>query len=523
MTDRLPQWWSELACVPYRELLDSPGIARAHDLQRIVSYSLGVIIALLVDIPTWRSVAVLVIAGVLLLAAVERLITGRRIQPYLLAQADQMLASVAVALATASPLITFAVVAFISASITATFAASGRVAAVAALVTGTPALATSVLIATPGQGPNDYLAALVLILLLLALASFILIFFTLQARQLRRELSSREIQLGAVLEVTPVALATVDQAGSITTLAGDLPGWKELAARGLEAEPDLDQLVTRATAGEQVQGEVSFAGRTFTVSCDPGSNGKALLTAYDVSEQAEARERLEQLVRAKDQFIAAVSHELRTPLSAVLGFAEVVRDTMDAEDALQPMVGEVADQSAEMAAIIDDLLIAARSSLESVTTAPRTVELAAEAAAVADAIGARLNHEPLFETAPTQAFADPIRVRQIIRNLLTNADRYGGDEVRIRSGTNGAAAVLQVCDNGNPLSAELRDRIFEPYESSGPVRGQPAAIGLGLSVSRTLAELMGGSISYDHDGKWSIFELQLPKNGDLQLAGRATD
>jgi signal transduction histidine kinase len=183
----------------------------------------------------------------------------------------------------------------------------------------------------------------------------------------------------------------------------------------------------------------------------------------------------------------------------------------------------VADQSAEMAAIIDDLLVAARSSFESVPTTPRTVDLASEAEAVADAIGARLNGAPLFETEPTPTFADPIRVRQIIRNLLTNADRYGGDEIRIRSSTSGASAVLQVCDNGTPISAELQQRIFEPYESSGPVRGQPAAIGLGLSVSQTLAELMGGSIRYDYDGKWSIFELQLPKDGGMRPAGQTTD
>jgi signal transduction histidine kinase len=508
---RPPDWWSKLVRVPYREVLNSPGIARAHDLQRVVSYGLGVIVALVVEIPTWRAVAVLTIAGVLLLVAVERLITGRRIAPYLLAQVDQTLASVAVALATASPLITFAVVVFISASITASFAAPGRMAAVAAVATALPAMVTSVAVVSPDQSANDYLAAFVLILLMLALAGFILIFFTLQARQLRRELSSREKQLSAVLEVTPVALATVDQSGQITTLAGDLPGWAELAEEKLGADSDLNLLVSRAVLGEPVRGEISFGGRTFTVSCNPGNTGKTLLTAYDVSEQAEARKRLEELVRAKDQFIAAVSHELRTPLSAVLGFAEVVRDSMADDDTLQPMIGEVADQSAEMAAIIDDLLVAARSSFESVPTAPRIINMASEAAAVAETIGPRLNHEPVFEMQPTEAFADPIRVRQIVRNLLTNADRYGGNEIRIRTNGNGSRAVLQVCDDGIPLRSDLRERIFEPYESSGPVRGQPAAMGLGLAVSRTLAELMGGSISYDHDGKWSIFELQLPR------------
>ena len=503
------RWWAGLAAIPYRELLNTPGIARAHDYQRIVSYSLGVVVALVVDIATWRAAAVLAIAGVLLLAAIDRLVNRRRIAPYLLAQADQALASIAVALATASLVITFGVVVFVAAAIAASFAAPPRVTVLGAAITAAPALLIATLIASPDQGVSDYLAAFVLILLMVALASFILIFFTLQARQLRRELTSRETQLSAVLEVTPVVLATVDESGMVTTLAGDLPGWAQLTSR-LESESPLAAMVQRAMAGEQSRSDIESAGRTFTVTCDPGSGEQALLTAYDVTEQTQARRRLEELVRAKDQFIAAVSHELRTPLAAVLGFAEVVRDGMEASDPLHPMVGEVADQSAEMAAIIDDLLVAARSSFEAVPTAPKMINITAEAVAVAETIAPRLRHDPEYLVAEAKAYADPIRVRQIVRNLLTNADRYGGDRIRIVTKGGPDAASLQVRDNGPPLPPELEERIFEPYESSGPVRGQPAAIGLGLAVSRTLAELMGGTIDYHHDGEWSVFELRLP-------------
>lgn len=175
------------------------------------------------------------------------------------------------------------------------------------------------------------------------------------------------------------------------------------------------------------------------------------------------------------------------------------------------MIGEVADQSAEMAAIIDDLLVAARSSFEAVPTAPRTIDLSAEAAAVAESIAPRLLKRPEFELPAVAAYADPIRVRQIIRNLLTNADRYGGNRVQMATARTEQGAVLEMRDNGRPLPPDLRERIFEPYESSGPVRGQPAAIRLGLAVSRTLAELMGGSVTYTHDGEWSSFVLILPE------------
>ena len=82
-------------------------------------------------------------------------------------------------------------------------------------------------------------------------------------------------------------------------------------------------------------------------------------------------------------------------------------------------------------------------------------------------------------------------MRQVIRNLLTNADRCSGEEVRIETAAQQNEAVLRVLDNGPALSPSLQERIFEAYESSGPVRRQPAAIGLGLTVSRTLAEIYG--------------------------------
>jgi signal transduction histidine kinase len=219
---------------------------------------------------------------------------------------------------------------------------------------------------------------------------------------------------------------------------------------------------------------------------------------------------LANLVRAKDQFIAAVSHELRTPLSSVLGYAELVNELATVDDPIRSMVGEIVGQSAEMAAIIEDLLVAARSSFEHIPTNPVGLDLAAEVASVGESISSRLTKVPAYDLRSAIAFADPIRVRQIVRNLMTNADRYGGDQLMVLTGTDDGRAYLEVRDSGPPIPGKLQDRIFEPYESSGPIGGQPAAIGLGLTVSRTLADLMDGSVTYRHDGQWSTFELRLP-------------
>ncbi len=510
MVSTFTQWSSRLRAVPYRELLNAPGVGRAHDLQRVLSYGLGVVLSLITDLPQWRTFLIFGISAFMLLATVRRLVNGPSQAPYVTSMADQIVATSLVALATGSPLITLGAMGLIVLAISATFETTPAMTAGGAVLTIGIAGPLVLAIDTGPSGVSGSMIALVLIVLLLAISVLILVFFTVQARHLRMTLHSREQQLSSVLAVTPVVLATIDQDGIIMALAGDVRGWLGLPGDHIPPETDVGRVVSAATHGERVIDDVPIADRVFNVTCDPGGDGTVLLTAYDITDRVEARERLEGLVRSKDQFIAAISHELRTPLSAVLGFAEEMHDAMGDEDPLRSMMEVVADQSSEMASIIEDLLVVARSSFEDVSMAPRSIDLAGEAAAVAEAIGSRLTKRPRHELDPAIAFADPIRVRQIIRNLLTNADRYGGEDVLIRSGSDTAWAVLEICDSGPPLAPELRDRIFQPYESSGPVGGQPAAIGLGLAVSRTLARLMDGSLRYRHEDGWSIFELRLP-------------
>ena len=105
--------------------------------------------------------------------------------------------------------------------------------------------------------------------------------------------------------------------------------------------------------------------------------------------------------------------------------------------------------------------------------------------------------------------ADPGRLRQVLRNLVSNAHRYGGDNVRILVLETNGSAVAEVRDSGGPLPAEEQERIFLPYERSqgSAVVG---SVGLGLHVARLLARLMGGDLTYDHSGAEAIFRLELP-------------
>lgn len=230
------------------------------------------------------------------------------------------------------------------------------------------------------------------------------------------------------------------------------------------------------------------------------------------AELSEANRRLSQLIRTKDEFIASVSHELRTPLSVVVGLAAELRDQGDHFDDKEydELLDMVVDQSNDVAAIIEDLLVAARADIGTLTIAPREITLASVVERALAPVPPDQRARVEIDLGVVFLEADPIRLTQILRNLITNAVRYGGRQAGISAAVEGDMASIDVWDNGEPLEEEARKRIFEAYYSAHPAHGQPAAVGLGLTVSRNLAQRMGGDLSYEHDGRRSIFHLSLP-------------
>lgn len=223
---------------------------------------------------------------------------------------------------------------------------------------------------------------------------------------------------------------------------------------------------------------------------------------------------LRSLARAKDQFLASVSHELRTPLTGVLGFAELLRDEhADLSDhERRAMITNVAQEATDLASIIDDLLVAARSELDLLAITRVPVSLKAQVAQVVETFDESIR--PIVDDAGSRhasALGDPGRVRQVIRNLITNADRYGGERVEVWFGHDDESAWLEVADNGGGIPPTEWERIFEPYYRAHQERnGQPAALGIGLSVARHLARLMDGDLRYRREDRWSVFTLVLP-------------
>jgi signal transduction histidine kinase len=238
---------------------------------------------------------------------------------------------------------------------------------------------------------------------------------------------------------------------------------------------------------------------------------RAVFTLIDVTAHRDEQRRVRDMVEAKNRFLASVSHEIRTPLTAILGFSRLLED----ESALDPddrrlMTTSIAQHAQEMADLVEDLLVAARVEsgrvevVESVFDVVRQVETTLEAGG-AYTDGVRFEHDE----GSLRVVGDPTRVRQILRNLLTNADRYGGPDVALTVSREGEAVVVAVSDDGPGLPDEEWERIFEPYRRAHAAAGQPGSVGIGLSISRELAELMGGSLGYRHEGGRSVFRLSL--------------
>ena len=216
------------------------------------------------------------------------------------------------------------------------------------------------------------------------------------------------------------------------------------------------------------------------------------------------------ILTSQDRLISSVAHELRTPLSAVVGLSAELRDqaaSMPVAEVVS-LASIIAEQSTVIAAILDDLLAAARMRGTGLTVSVQVVDLLNEArTAVAGlGVGDRVSIE-----GSGQACGDPLRVRQVIRNLISNAVRYGGPKITVRIRTTpGAGSVVSVLDNGQGIDGERVTRIFDAFERTHLDPGRPGSMGLGLTVARGLARLMNGDVAYRRADEVSNFELTLP-------------
>lgn len=222
----------------------------------------------------------------------------------------------------------------------------------------------------------------------------------------------------------------------------------------------------------------------------------------DVTDKIEAQ-------KEKDDFIATVSHELRNPLAAMLGLGQELADNYDTftDDDRRDMAHMIARQADDASWLIEDLLVAYRDNLNQVSVTIQEFDVTKEIERVLEVVDHPIPLK-VFQGTP-HLLADPRRTRQILRNLITNALRYGGEETQVSIAKAGDRLEVKVQDSGEGIPDADVERIFHAYErGKGP--SHSASVGLGLNVARRLARLMDGDLTYRYEDGWSTFVLSLP-------------
>lgn len=235
---------------------------------------------------------------------------------------------------------------------------------------------------------------------------------------------------------------------------------------------------------------------------------------------------LERLTRLKDDFLANTSHELRTPLHGIAGMAQVL--LTDSRNRLSGTVHRGLDRmfssAMRLSRLVDDILDASKLRNHDLKLSLRAVNLSALVPGVLSEFEflARDKHVKLhteIEAGLPSALADEDRIVQVLCNLVGNAIRHTKQgEVRVSLCRMGGDIEVAVRDTGAGIPQEWLDRIFEPFEQVGSVRG---GTGLGLPISRHLVELHGGRLEVSSaPGKGSCFHFCLPVTEEIPEATR---
>lgn len=235
--------------------------------------------------------------------------------------------------------------------------------------------------------------------------------------------------------------------------------------------------------------------------------------------QRRAREAAEEANRSKSEFLSRMSHELRTPLNAVLGFAQLL-DAEDLGPANDDSVHQIIKGGRHLLDLINEVLDITRIETGAFQMSPEPV-LVSEALGDVTALTAPLGAQAGIHlvTASSQrcdvhVLADRQRLNQILLNLVSNAIKYNrsGGTVSLTCEP-GAAATLRigVHDTGPGIRRDQVDLLFTPFERLGAEHTTVEGTGIGLALSRRLAEAMGGTLDVDTTvGQGSTFWLELP-------------
>lgn len=317
-------------------------------------------------------------------------------------------------------------------------------------------------------------------------------------------------KLSVTIESLGDALVVCDHDGTISTVNPRVAEIAPALRPGVGARvagsplPELDE----ALSGEVI---VDHRGRTLAITAarlGTQAGDGVVWTLRDVSERAR-------LERMKSDFVATASHELRSPLTSIKGFVELLGRSESLGDREREFVDVILLSTDRLVDLVNDLLDVARLEAGKMEIHPRLFDLAELVREMAALIAPRVAEKGQqldLELPPglPRALADPVRVRQIVTNLLSNAHLYtdSGGRITVRAEARDGWLRLSVSDTGRGMSQDDVDRAFERFVRRDDTA---AGTGLGLSIVRSLVDLQGGKIHVDSTpGEGSTFTVELP-------------
>jgi signal transduction histidine kinase len=242
-----------------------------------------------------------------------------------------------------------------------------------------------------------------------------------------------------------------------------------------------------------------------------------------LSREKTARLEAERLNRVKDEFLLTLSHELRTPLTAVLGWSELLRRGDLEPEEMAKAVDSIERNARIEAKIVDDILDISRIVTGSLRIEVQAVDLCAVAEAAVDAVRLAARAKGIaidcdLERPDLLVYGDPVRLRQLVWNLLANAVKFtprGGD-VRLGVRRVGGEAEVRVVDDGIGLAAASLPRVFERFwQADGTTARRYGGLGIGLALVAQIAEAHGGRVAAASEGLGlgATFTVHLPTGG----------
>ncbi len=231
--------------------------------------------------------------------------------------------------------------------------------------------------------------------------------------------------------------------------------------------------------------------------------------AERTAELVEANQRLQREVverkraeEVRDEFLSVAAHELKTPMTSLRGFAQVLLEQLERNETptaerLDVALRAIDRQTEKLAGLVSQLLDISRLDAGRLVLEPEPTDVAAIAASVAQNARARTRRHSIELRGPTtlSAVVDPMRLEQVVTNLVDNAIKYSpdGGKIEIELEARAGQLRIEVTDPGIGVPAELRERMFERFYQAHPEQ-HFGGMGLGLYISRQIVELHGGRI-----------------------------